>query len=80
MKPLTENKVIIIGAGLSGLAAADHLLTKDRTLEVVVLEAMDRVGGKTYTKEIRGTNFDFGAEFIGQSQKHAIDLAIRSKQ
>jgi hypothetical protein len=41
---------------------------------------MDRVGGKTYTKEIRGTKFDFGAEFIGQSQKHVIDLAIRSKQ
>lgn len=61
MKSETPNRVIIIGAGLSGLAAADQLLTKDPNLEVIVLEAMDRVGGKTYTKEILGTKFDLGA-------------------
>jgi cation diffusion facilitator CzcD-associated flavoprotein CzcO len=32
MKPINGKKVIIIGAGLSGLAAADELLAKDPTL------------------------------------------------
>jgi protoporphyrinogen oxidase len=52
---------VIVGAGLSGLSAADHLLSHNPNIEVIVLEALDRVGGKTYTKEIMGTKFDLGA-------------------
>lgn len=47
-----EVTVIIVGAGLSGLSAADHLLTNsgNRKINLIILEAMDRIGGKSYTK------------------------------
>jgi len=39
-----------VGAGLSGLSAAEFILRKSPSTKVIVLEAMDRIGGKTYTK------------------------------
>ncbi|MGI0089654.1 MAG: flavin monoamine oxidase family protein [Nitrosopumilaceae archaeon] len=39
--------VIVIGAGISGLAAADYL--DDSGYDVVVLEARDRIGGRLFT-------------------------------
>lgn len=41
-------EVIIIGGGISGLCAA-KLLCLEHGVSVVVLEARDRVGGRTYT-------------------------------
>lgn len=61
MQEDTDNNVIIVGAGLSGLSAADYILRNNPSIKVTILEAMDRVGGKTYTKKILGTNFDMGA-------------------
>jgi len=40
-------KVIVIGAGIAGLAAAQQL--QQFGLEVIVLEARDRVGGRIAT-------------------------------
>lgn len=46
-------RVIVIGAGLSGLTAAEQLLESGRgRIDVNVIEAMDRVGGRTQTIEI----------------------------
>ena len=42
--------VIIIGAGVSGLSAAK--LLKENGLDVVVLEARNRVGGRTWTVKV----------------------------
>jgi monoamine oxidase len=50
MQNESKETVIIIGAGLSGLSAADYILRKNPSLKVIVLEAMDRVGGKTLTR------------------------------
>jgi monoamine oxidase len=70
--------VIIVGAGLTGLVAADTLAHAGK--KVLVLEARDRVGGRTYSvtetrNGITGT-FDFGAHFVGNEpyQKPVIDL------
>lgn len=44
--------VLVIGSGLAGLTAARDL--RDRGYTVTVLEARDRIGGRTYTRGFRG--------------------------
>ena len=54
--------VIIIGAGMAGLTAANALTTAG--LRVIVLEARDRVGGRTFTADAAGVPVDLGASWI----------------
>lgn len=59
----TSKRVIVIGAGMAGLAAAKKL--KENGYEVVVLEARDRVGGRLYTSsQFSGMRLDLGATWI----------------
>ena len=58
-------KAIIIGGGLSGLSAADHLVQTVKDVEVVVLEAQERVGGRTYSVEVKNAWFDLGGMWVG---------------
>lgn len=46
--------VVIIGAGVSGLAAASKLLKQRRALKVLVLEGRNRLGGRTYSVPLAG--------------------------
>ena len=58
-----ELDVIILGAGMAGLAAARNLAEAGK--HVLVLEARNRVGGRVYTERIsEGTLIEHGAEFI----------------
>ena len=41
----SETDVVVVGAGLAGLTAAREMRKRGR--DVVVLEAQDRVGGRT---------------------------------
>jgi monoamine oxidase len=55
--------VAVVGAGFAGLAAADSLL--DAGAEVVVLEALDRVGGRVWSDRLpSGGVIERGAEFV----------------
>ncbi|WNZ08006.1 protoporphyrinogen oxidase [Streptomyces sp. 11x1] len=65
--------VVVIGAGIAGLAAAHGLL--DRGARVTVLEASDRVGGKLLPGEIAGARVDLGAESILARRPEAVALA-----
>lgn len=59
--------VVVIGAGLSGLTAAQGLLAGGKTVQV--LEARDRVGGKVLNKQLQnGGITEVGAEFVGPTQ------------
>lgn len=60
---MTQPSVAIAGAGLAGLAAADSLL--DAGVDVVVLEALDRVGGRVWSDRLPGGGvIERGGEFI----------------
>ncbi|MFC8128458.1 protoporphyrinogen oxidase [Streptomyces sp. NPDC057302] len=64
--------VIVIGGGISGLAAAWELRG---TADVTVLEAGDRVGGKLRTGSLAGIPVDEGAESIMALRPEAVRLA-----
>jgi monoamine oxidase len=66
--------VVVVGAGLAGLTAARRLVRAHKS--VLVLEARDRVGGRTLREPIgRGKYADMGAGFIGPTQDHIAQLA-----
>lgn len=54
--------VVVVGAGISGLAAARQL--QQHGFNVIVLEAQDRVGGRLRTNRSLGIAFDEGASWI----------------
>jgi monoamine oxidase len=58
--------VVVIGAGFAGLSAARHLV--DAGQDVAVLEARDRVGGRTLTQEVAGHPVDLGGQWLGPGQ------------
>jgi monoamine oxidase len=64
----------VVGAGLSGLAAARALRAAGAS--VAVLEARDRVGGRVLDERLDdGTVVELGAEFIGPGQDRIYALA-----
>ncbi|MGW5656947.1 protoporphyrinogen oxidase [Streptomyces humi] len=65
--------VVVIGAGIAGLAAAHRLLA--RGARVTVLEAAGRVGGKLLPGEIAGVRVDLGAESMLARRPEAVALA-----
>ncbi|MCX4697220.1 protoporphyrinogen oxidase [Streptomyces sp. NBC_01373] len=65
--------VVVIGAGIAGLAAAHRLL--QRGARVTVLEATGRVGGKLLPGEIAGARVDLGAESMLARRPEAVALA-----
>ncbi|MFF4572851.1 protoporphyrinogen oxidase [Streptomyces sp. NPDC001410] len=71
--PTGTERVVVIGAGIAGLAAAHRLL--ERGARVTVLEASGRVGGKLLPGEIAGVRVDLGAESMLARRPEAVALA-----
>jgi monoamine oxidase len=66
--------VIVVGAGLAGLVAAKRLVGEG--LDVVVLEARDRVGGRVWSYRFpNGAVVELGGEWISTSQTPVLELA-----
>ncbi len=73
-KQSLQADVVVVGAGLAGLTAARELIVAGLT--VIVLEARDRVGGRTYTVSLPdGTFVDQGAQWVGPNQHRLLALA-----
>jgi len=67
-----EFDVVVVGAGLSGLASARRL--RREGLSVAVLEARDRVGGRTCTVRVEGQSIDVGGQWVGPGQDRVLAL------
>ena len=70
-----DTDVVVLGAGLAGLAAARKLLAADR--DVVVLEARDRPGGRAHTAFDLPDRPEYGAVEVGDSYTRIRALADR---
>ena len=62
----TGERVIVVGAGMAGLVAAR--LLHDSGFAVTVLEARDRLGGRTWTDDSLGAPLDMGGSWV-----HGVD-------
>ncbi|OJJ75989.1 hypothetical protein ASPBRDRAFT_169463 [Aspergillus brasiliensis CBS 101740] len=65
----TYYDVIVIGAGFAGLIAARDL-SKKHNLNVLLLEARDRIGGRTWTAKVLGEEIEMGGTWVHWNQPH----------
>jgi len=66
--------VIIVGAGISGLSAADHLINSGK--DVLVLEARDRIGGRIWSHSWNGITIEEGANWIHTSDGNPLTAFV----
>ena len=69
---MAEKKIIIIGAGLTGLSTAWHL--QRRGLNCQVFEKEKEVGGLCRSKEIGGFTFDYDGHLLHFKQPYTFKL------
>ncbi|WP_343561395.1 flavin monoamine oxidase family protein [Kiloniella sp. b19] len=73
---LSGTRVVVIGAGIAGLGAAQQL--KASGAEVIVLEAGHSIGGRIRTDHSLGAPFEYGAGWIhGPSSENPIQQLVR---
>jgi monoamine oxidase len=71
--PRTAVDVVVVGAGLAGLTAATKL--EAAGVSVMVIDAQDRVGGRTKTGSAGGVGLEMGGQWVGPAQRRIIALA-----
>jgi polyamine oxidase len=71
-------KVLVVGAGVAGLAAARELTAQG--LHVTVIEARERVGGRVWTDRSIGTPVDLGAASIEIQRRNPLTKLARQWQ
>lgn len=65
--------VVVIGGGVSGLCAARKLAQNN--VSCVLLEARDRVGGRTLSHRLGNDTIDLGGQWLGPTQDRIAALA-----
>ena len=70
-------RVVVIGGGISGLAAAHRLTELNPSLSVTLIEASDRVGGTLLTDERDGFLLERGPDSFISEKPEAVALAKR---
>jgi len=72
VKDKEKKRVIVVGAGISGLSTAYY--AKNCGYEVTVMEAGNQVGGRILNLEVDGDLVDAGAQFFHSNYKNIIQL------
>ncbi|MGZ4571062.1 MAG: protoporphyrinogen oxidase [Blastococcus sp.] len=67
-------RLVVVGAGITGLAAAFEWRRRRPDDEIVVVEAGDRIGGKLHRVELAGHWYDTGPEAVLARVPEAVDL------
>lgn len=76
MSPAPAPHVVVVGGGISGLAAALALRRSGPPgLRITVLEAAAELGGKLATSDVAGVPVDEGAESFLSRRQEAVELA-----
>ncbi|MFD2094179.1 protoporphyrinogen oxidase [Blastococcus deserti] len=71
---MTRRRLVVIGAGITGLTAAFEWRRRRPDDEIVVLEAGDRVGGKLHRVRLAGHWYDTGPEAVLARVPEAVRL------
>lgn len=75
--PASPLKVLVVGAGIAGLAAANTLAAQG--VEVTILEARSRIGGRIWTDRSAGFPIELGAGWIhGHSKANPITALAKA--
>jgi protoporphyrinogen/coproporphyrinogen III oxidase len=67
-------RVVVVGAGVAGLATAHQLLRGDPTLDVTVLESAPRAGGRLSTATVGDLELESGPDAFVARKPWAVDL------
>lgn len=72
-KKCPRKKIIIVGAGFSGLYSG--YLLQELGFDVTILEARDRIGGRVHTVQHGDRLVEYGGEYIGLHHREWLKLA-----
>ncbi|KAF4552156.1 Monoamine oxidase N-like protein [Elsinoe fawcettii] len=67
---------VVLGAGFAGLVAAREL-SRQANAKVLLIEARDRIGGRTWTAQALGEDFEMGGTWVHWTQPHLFAEAHR---
>lgn len=70
-----DEKVIVVGAGISGLIAALHL--EKAGIDVIVLDKESQVGGRVYSEPLGGVPVNLGAQYFFKSDNDYLNHYVR---
>lgn len=65
----TSYDVVVIGSGFAGLVAARELSQKGKA-KILLIEARDRIGGRTWTANVSGEKVEMGGTWVHWNQPH----------
>lgn len=77
-KSLNTARIVVIGAGPSGIAAATKLILAG-CQNVIILEAENRIGGRIYTIPFGDNVVDLGAQWCHGEKNNVIYETVQSK-